>query len=223
MPAEFEDRAADCWEPLLAIADEAGDDWPTALGLRPSTLPAMPRRKLRRWALICSPTTQAFGDDDRLWTEKLLKKLCDRDESPWKDMSDGSAGKEKPLNDRGPATRLKPYGIRSRSVRNGDLHRKGYMVEDFFDAWARYCPSASDERDKRDKRDIFDNQNNLSRMSRMSRRGWQKGKRPACRMCLRFWCVGSEEGADVRASRSPARRSRQRRLCKCPRSRSKLY
>ena len=76
-------------------------------------------------------------------------------------MSDGSAGKEKPLNDRGLATRLKPYGIRSRSVRIGDLHRKGYMVEDFFDAWARYCPSASDERDKRDKRDIFDNQNNF--------------------------------------------------------------
>jgi Protein of unknown function (DUF3631) len=28
MPAGIEDRAADCWEPLLAIAGEAGDDWP---------------------------------------------------------------------------------------------------------------------------------------------------------------------------------------------------
>ena len=28
MPPGIEDRAADCWEPLLAIADEAGADLP---------------------------------------------------------------------------------------------------------------------------------------------------------------------------------------------------
>ena len=28
LPDELGDRAADVWEPLLAIADEAGDDWP---------------------------------------------------------------------------------------------------------------------------------------------------------------------------------------------------
>ena len=28
MPAELHDRAADCWRPLLAIADVAGGDWP---------------------------------------------------------------------------------------------------------------------------------------------------------------------------------------------------
>ena len=28
MPVGIEDRAADAWEPLLAVADAAGGDWP---------------------------------------------------------------------------------------------------------------------------------------------------------------------------------------------------
>jgi len=28
LPEGIQDRAADCWEPLIAIADEAGSDWP---------------------------------------------------------------------------------------------------------------------------------------------------------------------------------------------------
>src|SRR5262249_55495108 len=28
VPRELNDRAADCWRPLLAIADQAGADWP---------------------------------------------------------------------------------------------------------------------------------------------------------------------------------------------------
>ena len=65
------------------------------------------------------------------------------------------------INDRLLASRLKQYGIKSKDVRVGDKALKGYLVEDFRDAWNRYCPSASPERDKRDKRDIFDNKNNF--------------------------------------------------------------
>ena len=159
MPAGIEDRAADCWEPLLAIADEAGEDWPKRARAAAVYLTRYAKAEAQTMGVeLLAHIREAFGEEDRLWTEKLLKKLCDRDESPWRDMSGGRAGKEKPLNDRGLATRLKPYGIRSRSVRIGDLHRKGYMAEDFFDAWARYC--LSDERDNRDKRDIIDNKNN---------------------------------------------------------------
>ena len=90
-------------------------------------------------------------------------------------MSDGSAGKEKPLNDRGLATRLKPYGIRSRLLFGiRDLHRKGYMVEDFFDAWARSCflPQMSGTSGTSGTFLII--KTILSRMSRMSRRGWRE-------------------------------------------------
>jgi Protein of unknown function (DUF3631) len=34
LPDELDDRAQDIWEPLLAIADLAGGDWPTRLVAR---------------------------------------------------------------------------------------------------------------------------------------------------------------------------------------------
>jgi Protein of unknown function (DUF3631) len=46
----------------------------------------------------------------------------------------------KPLTDRGLATKLKPYRIKSRPVRIGDVVLKGYTTEDFWDAWTRYLP-----------------------------------------------------------------------------------
>jgi Protein of unknown function (DUF3631) len=52
MPPGIEDRNADVWEPLLAIADAIGGDWPerarvAAVSLRP------PRRPSRAWASNC--------------------------------------------------------------------------------------------------------------------------------------------------------------------------
>ena len=75
--------------------------------------------------------------------------------SPWKDIYG------KPINDRGLASRLKPYGIKSKDVRIGDRTKKGYSADAFHDAWNRYCAFPPGERDKCDKRDIFDNKNNF--------------------------------------------------------------
>ena len=65
------------------------------------------------------------------------------------------------INDRGLASRLRPYGIKSKDVRLGDKAKKGYSADAFHDAWNRYCPSASDKRDKGDKGDNSDNKNNF--------------------------------------------------------------
>jgi hypothetical protein len=48
---------------------------------------------------------EAFGEEEKLWTAALLKRLCDRDESPWMDI------RGRPLDGRGLALRLKDYGI----------------------------------------------------------------------------------------------------------------
>ena len=61
-----------------------------------------------------------------------------------------------PLTDRGLAALLRPYGIRSKTVRIGDLTSRGYMSADFVDAWNRYLP-AGDERHKRHKRHSVEN------------------------------------------------------------------
>jgi hypothetical protein len=54
------------------------------------------------------------------------------DESPWGDIEG------KPLNDRGLAVRLRPYGVKPKVVRIGDTTHRGYTREDFHDAWLRY-------------------------------------------------------------------------------------
>ena len=55
-------------------------------------------------------------------------------------------------------TCLSHTGCGQRTFAFGDLHRKGYLAEDFADAWGRYLDPSQAKRDKRDKRDIFDNQ-----------------------------------------------------------------
>jgi Protein of unknown function (DUF3631) len=58
----------------------------------------------------------------------------------------------------GLAQRLKGYGIKSHTIRVGEVTARGYEASDFADAGSRYL---SDERYKRHKRHIFDNKNNF--------------------------------------------------------------
>jgi Protein of unknown function (DUF3631) len=67
-------------------------------------------------------------------TQTMLEKLRNRDESPWNDI------RGRPLTDRGLASRLKPYRIKSKPVRIGEHVAKGYYALDFNDAWRRYPP-----------------------------------------------------------------------------------
>jgi hypothetical protein len=99
---------------------------------------------------------EAFGEEEKLTSKVLLQFLIERDESPWADM------RGKPLNERVLAKMLRPYGIKSRTIRDrhdGGKTPKGYHKADFVDAWNRYLP-ASDERHKRHKRHDVDNENN---------------------------------------------------------------
>ena len=116
MPTGIEDRAADCWEPLLAIADEAGDDWPDRAREAAVYLTKAHVDDLTKGVELLAHIREAFGDADKLHTAALLQKLCNRDESPWLEANYG-----KPLTDRGLAVQLKPYGIKSKPVRIGDV------------------------------------------------------------------------------------------------------
>ena len=72
-----------------------------------------------------------------LITDQLLKALNDLEESPWATVKpDGKA-----LDARALAQRVGQYGIKSRNIRDGGGKvLKGYMREDFLDAWSRYLP-----------------------------------------------------------------------------------
>ena len=174
-PSEISDRDADCWEPLIVIADAAGGDWPELA--REAAIFLVRRGKDRlqtKGVELLQHVLEAFGGEDRLWTEKLLAHLHGRDESPWIDI------RGHPLTDRGLADRLRLYGIKSKQIRIGELSRKGYLAEDFDDAWNRYLATPPPERNKRNIRNIIDNNNNnVSDVSDVSARSGN-GSCPAC-------------------------------------------
>ena len=137
IPRGLHDRAADNWRPLLALADLARGSWPD---------------KARHAARILS-TGDLAGDAssgvalltdlreifestglERIFTEDILRDLHLREDRSWGEW--GRSGK--PLSPHGLARLLKPFGIRPRQVRIGEITKKGYRREDFLDAFTRY-------------------------------------------------------------------------------------
>ena len=131
IPDGIQDRNADIWEPLFTIADFAGGEWPDRARAAAIYLTgAAADDVLTKGVELLAHIREAFGDEDRLWTKELIIRLCARDESPWKDIRGND------IDDRGLASRLRPYGIKSKSVRmGGERTQKGYYSADFADAW----------------------------------------------------------------------------------------
>ncbi|RBM20168.1 hypothetical protein DI005_13570, partial [Prauserella sp. PE36] len=134
MPVE--DRAADTWEPLVAVADHAGADWPdraraAALAM---TQEAEDSGEMSDRLRLLADCRTAFGTDLALPTAELLHRLRGIPESPWGEY--GANG----LTAMKMSALLREYGIRSGNIRFPDGQRKGYERADFTDSWARYCP-----------------------------------------------------------------------------------
>ncbi|HEV2592652.1 MAG TPA: DUF3631 domain-containing protein [Gaiellaceae bacterium] len=148
MPTGITDRAADVWEPLVAIADLAGGIWPERARLAAVAINSARRdRDPSLGVQLLADCRRVFSDRDadRLTTQELLEALLDLDESPWGDL------RGKSLNDRGLATRLRKYEVRPGSHRFENATKRGYLREDFHDAWQRYlAPPVADVADVAD-------------------------------------------------------------------------
>jgi hypothetical protein len=143
MPDGIVDRTAECWEPLLALADAAGGGWPEKG--RKAALHLSARGKdesLSEGVELLQHCQDAFEDRRWMTTAILLESLWNRDESPWREYQRG-----KPLSDRMLARMLREYDIRSKDIRTDTGTRKGYYATDFRDAWERHLgpstPSAT--------------------------------------------------------------------------------
>ncbi|CAN5464694.1 DUF3631 domain-containing protein [soil metagenome] len=134
-PTGVEDRPADVWEPLLALADAAGGRWPDrARAACIELVKVAASRDASLGVRLLGDLRQVFGDADVLSTEELLKSLHGLDEAPWNDL------RGKPMDARGLARRLRQYGVTSQTVRVGDATPKGYRRTDLHDPWTRYLP-----------------------------------------------------------------------------------
>ncbi len=136
--AGLRDRAFDSWRPLLAIADLAGGSWPerargAALELAGRAVEDDDSLGVR----LLADCAAAFASDDRLSTEQLIDRLCEDEEAPWPTWHKAAR-----ITPRALARLLRPFAIRSKSIRLADGSTpKGYARQDFEDAWRRYPPA----------------------------------------------------------------------------------
>ena len=138
LPTELDDRAQDAAEPLLAIADRAGGDWPARA--RRALVELHGGREVEdesSGVRLLADIRTVVGDRDRLATAELLEGLHGLDEAPWGDW-DG-----KPLSARKLGEKLRPYGVHSRTVRFDDESTaKGFLRDQFEGPWSRYIPGS---------------------------------------------------------------------------------
>ena len=134
MPVE--DRAADTWEPLIALADLAGGDWPARARKAAAALTADDDTDTSLGARLLADLRDVFGDAEAMHTETIRDALHKISEAPWADYFGH------PLNARDMARLLKPYKVASVDVKIDGTNRKGYRREHLHDPWTRYLPPA---------------------------------------------------------------------------------
>jgi len=130
------DRANDCWEPLLAIADTIAGEWPKRARSAAAILHGLDADAPSIGAQLLADIREAFGTKARMFTVELLAALVADEESPWPTWNRG-----RPMSARQLSGRLAEFGIRPGTVRNGLTTAKGYALAQFSDAFTRYLPA----------------------------------------------------------------------------------
>lgn len=138
MPNGIEDRNADIWEALLAVADVAGGEWPERARVSAVSLVSLLRAaNVSLGVMLLRDLRVIFAAKgvDRISTEDLLDSLHKIEESPWSEL------RGKPLDPRGLARYLGKYEVKPKQVRIGERTLKGYELGDLLDPFSRYLPS----------------------------------------------------------------------------------
>jgi Protein of unknown function (DUF3631) len=135
LPDEIDDRAQDIWEPLFAIADLAGGGWSARARTAALTLSGGEEREdesvTARLLADIYTVFEANGDDERLKTADLIKRLCEIEESPWGDWYG------KPITAHGLSRLLQPHRIKTMPVWVDGKTVRGYKAEQFDEAFLR--------------------------------------------------------------------------------------
>lgn len=134
MPVE--DRAADTWEPLIAVADLAGGDWPARARKAAIVLTAEDETDTTLGARLLADLRDVFGDADAMHGDMILNALHKIEEAPWGDYFG------RPMNARDVAKLLKPYKVTSVDVKLDGVNKKGYRRAHLHESWRCYLPPA---------------------------------------------------------------------------------
>jgi hypothetical protein len=145
MPVELHDRAQDISEPLIAIADMAGGEWPEKARAALVKLFDGNEEESDIHVRLLADIKRVFDESgaDKLFTRAILERLvANADDAPWPlwfeeslkhDRHDSAASKL--------ARKLKRYGIKPGQIRVGDETGRGYQRSQYEKCWERYLPA----------------------------------------------------------------------------------
>jgi hypothetical protein len=147
LPAGVEDRNHEIWEPLIAVADSAGGDWPDVARTACSALVSASEDRSYSLGVILLRDLKTVFDrsgQQKLSTDYLIDMLTSThsgldDDAPWADLH-GTG-----LDPRKLARLLKPYDVKSKKIRMNDVTLQGYTSESLHDAWQRWLPPTGPE------------------------------------------------------------------------------
>jgi hypothetical protein len=149
LPDTFDNRRADNWRVMLAIAELAGEDWGDKARLAASKLEGASDTSSNGVRLLAD-IKRIFdeGGCDCILSATLVERLKEDPEQPWAEWGRGKGLTQNSLavllgggGGRGRGSRG-GFGIRSRDVHpSRDVHGKGYQRSQFEDLWARYLPA----------------------------------------------------------------------------------
>ena len=134
VPSGLQNREADNWRPLFAIADIAGGHWPDRARKIATDL------SNARHGNDPEPGVMLLQDifrlqpkfSKRLPSAQLASALAELEDRPW------SEWRGKPITAKAISGLLAPFGIRPNEMRQGSRVLRGYEIGQFEDAFARY-------------------------------------------------------------------------------------
>ena len=148
IPDGVTDRAAEVWEPLLALAEVAGGHWPdTARAAASHFVSTATTAGASIGTRLLADLRTVFRGNctERMTSVDILAALHAIEEAAWGDL-DG-----RPIDARRLARELGRYGVRPGPVRIAGAVVKGYQVDrseisaGLGDAWTRYLPPPAEE------------------------------------------------------------------------------
>lgn len=137
LPDELNDRAQDVWEPLLAVADLAGGDWPARARRAALALSGDAEDSEQKSRLLSDLRDVFYEGEEALHTRTILERLHKIDEAPWGEWFGGQ------LTARELAKMLRPYGVKPVDVKLAGQVRKGYHRKSLHETWERYLGPVS--------------------------------------------------------------------------------
>lgn len=138
IPSIKSDRAKDNWSPLLAIADQAGGEWPRQAREAMRTIEESKQDDEAIGPQLLNDIKGIFENEkvEKLPSERLVSSLISMKDRPWCEWRKGS-----PMTPNSLAKLLKPYNINSKQIWDSGQNQRGYNLNQFQDAFSRYLPT----------------------------------------------------------------------------------